>query len=67
MREGSCASELAEERLEGDVLLATAIKWRGLKLHRVAARAGGVSTIFVVLEGKDTAGLRRAADGRSCH
>ena len=32
------------------------------ELRRVAARAGGVSTIFVVLEGQDTDGLRHAAD-----
>jgi predicted exporter len=32
------------------------------ELHRVAARTSGVSTIFVVLEGSDMEGLRRAGD-----
>ncbi len=32
------------------------------ELDRVAARTAGVSTIFVVLEGDDTAALRKAAD-----
>jgi uncharacterized protein len=32
------------------------------ELRRVAARTSGVSTIFVVLEGSNTAGLRKAAD-----
>ena len=33
-----------------------------LELHRVSARTSSLSTIFVVLEGQDPAGLRRAAD-----
>ncbi len=33
-----------------------------LELHRVASRTSSLSTIFVVLEGQDPAGLRRAAD-----
>ena len=32
------------------------------ELERVAARTAGVSTIFVVLEGDDTAAMRKAAD-----
>ncbi len=32
------------------------------ELHRVAARTSSLSTIFVVLEGQDPAGLRRASD-----
>ena len=32
------------------------------ELRRVASRTGGVSTLFVVLEGNDTAALRKAAD-----
>src|SRR6185369_17874677 len=32
------------------------------ELHRVAARTGGGSTIFVVIEGEDPAALRRAGD-----
>ncbi len=33
-----------------------------IELHRVAQRTGAGATIFIVLEGKDTAGLRKAAD-----
>ena len=33
-----------------------------MELHRVSARTSSLSTIFVVLEGQDPAGLRRAAD-----
>ena len=33
-----------------------------LELHRVSARTASLSTIFVVLEGQDPAGLRRASD-----
>jgi len=33
-----------------------------IELHRVEARTSSLSTIFVVLEGEDPAGLRRAAD-----
>lgn len=33
-----------------------------LELHRVSARTSSLSTIFVVLEGQDPAGLRRASD-----
>jgi len=33
-----------------------------LELHRISARTSNLSTIFVVLEGQDPAGLRRASD-----
>jgi predicted RND superfamily exporter protein len=33
-----------------------------IELHRVSARTSSQSTIFVVLEGQDPAGIRRAAD-----
>jgi len=33
-----------------------------LELHRVSARTSSLSTIFVVLEGQDPAGVRRAVD-----
>jgi len=33
-----------------------------LELHRVSARTSSLSTIFVVLEGEDPAGLRRASE-----
>src|SRR5450755_3535566 len=33
-----------------------------IELHRISARTSSLSTIFVVLEGEDPAGLRRASN-----